>query len=712
MTFTRAYMRQGAEFTAAIALAQAQALAAISDPAVILSDINLLLGAGWNLCIPGNITDSAYLNSSGAVITAGAASYFIAANMIVSPGMSVISNFPTASGTYAKWKDANGAIVGAAFAIAAGVPITAPAGAVRLDASFAKVAGNVLLGQAVSVKQALIVVAGTTVPADYRSGGAVDEYTAARRGRQATRKASPLKADFYERAEATQNTLMTASGSASSNTGYDTTGKVRVTPNKGLALSCDFSPGSSNFGWNWFNDDDVRVGSSTASVTADITAGQFTFAVTSAGTLGPLSVGMPISATGIPARSWVSAVPATGPGTTGVYTFTNDAGAPATATNTGVAMTAGGALGRVPITPPPGAAYGITSFPSARRYDLVVTDEAMTGALAAPTNQFSGAAYLKRADSKHQSPFAGDDFAFIGNSKMQDATGANSMQAGLERYLRCNGLIFGGVSGRKMMQYLDGSPGGTYSRGPTSAYGAGDFATVRGVFGNGSTNDFGIRNASAGTTGDPALVWPLKDCSVLGALGDTWTPTTFNAVTTAGQRTLSSIVVSRGALANGMPVRGNNIPQTCTLVTTDGGATWSLSDNALSSGSNGMQGGTFYGDLYDVWIRKLQAWNTAMQLFAATAPQRFDDYLNHGSYTGRPGDPLNARGLYLSDYVAAELAFYGAWGIPCFDAFRRLGINAVNHPLYLGDGLHENAIGYQQLTVPRHGRFINANAGI
>jgi lysophospholipase L1-like esterase len=63
--------------------------------------------------------------------------------------------------------------------------------------------------------------------------------------------------------------------------------------------------------------------------------------------------------------------------------------------------------------------------------------------------------------------------------------------------------------------------------------------------------------------------------------------------------------------------------------------------------------------------------------------------------------PINANGHSLQDYRNAIIAVCNKWKIPYIDAYNGLGMNSLNHSIYMNDGLHPIEAGHK-----RYGEFL------
>lgn len=558
-------------------------------------------------------TTVGYVSTANGAITSNA-SYFTTQSMPVTPGASYVSNVSTPGGTGYVWLTAAGAYISGG-ALSAGTAITAPATAAFLRASFLLLSSEPNFGTGASIKDVAQIVEGTTPPA-YRAFGYADDYQAFGRGQRTARLYVPSRVNLFDRLAATMSTLIARNGTTSSNPSYFLTDFLPVRQGVGIALSVDFVPGNASYGWQWYDRDFNRIGSSCASVTANITNGAATFDVTAI-SYGPLTIGTPLSGTGVATGAYITAVPAAGPGAIGTYTMS----VAATASGTGVTVSGGGALATVAVMPPEGAHFARTSVATGHINRLVVADGAITSPGVSAPGAYSAPGFVGVQDQMVNLPWARKNIALLGDSIMQDSTNNNAMQDGIERITRSVGVIFAGISGRKVREVLNGATG-TYARGPTGAYASPDFASVDLVICNAVTNDFGVY--AAGVWGSPRA---------LGALGDT------------------------GA-------------------------------------SN-----TFYGDLYDIFINKLQTWAPTMRIALMTPLPRFDN--------SATGNPTNTNGVTLSQYADAITAFGARYAIPVFDLFKLCGFNTANSSTFYTDGMHPTLVAQETRLVPLIGKWLN-----
>lgn len=550
------------------------------------------------------------------------------------------------------------------------------------------------------------------IPALSKSGGTVDTLTEAQRMTKANRRAKPIKTNLYVKRDVSAGILTGTNAFTVDNTGqYITTDYMEIDDTQPLCSNVSFNPGSGNYAWCFYDRDDVFVYSPQCSFTADVTSGAYTLNVTAKSKLSALGIGSPISGAGIPGNSWIDSVPS-GQGL-GAYTFTNLSGTdsngnpiptPATATTTGASCTSGGVLADVPIYPPTG--LGIT-------YARTTLSTYTNPADVIIANATTTSAAIGWQDVVNTLPFAGKGIVTLGDSIMNDTTGDNLFQEGIALGTRGVPLwqcARGGSRISEALRYKQAPHSGPGVTVPEAPMVAADFTNAALVVCNSGTNNVGIHQANSTV---PAAAWPVDYTSPIGTIQDRWIPTKFTATITGGQNTLTNIVFDSvtgfGSLQNGMPLSGIGMPANQTLVDL-GSGNWGLSQNATtSSSSSGIYGGTIYGDLYDLYIRKLQTWNQYMRLVHIGIMPRFDDF-KAGYPTGpTPGNPINGRGLKLTDYNDAIRAFCEANGVLFIDPFKIGTFNAANYASNMdGIGLHPTRPGYQNIVLPRLIPALNA----
>lgn len=214
------------------------------------------------------------------------------------------------------------------------------------------------------------------------------------------------------------------------------------------------------------------------------------------------------------------------------------------------------------------------------------------------------------------------------------------------------------------------------------------------------TNSWGMT-----TLGDGARAYAQVQ---LGALGDTWTPTVMNITFTSGSTAITINSTSKGAAADGMPicaVGGAKTPPGTTLVHLGGlgGGAWGLSQAAIDDGSVTVRGGTFYGDLHDIHITKVNAWSPTTRQILVGALRRFDGTAavsNAGGVDYYEGDPVNDEGARLSDFNTAKRLFAERWGFHFVDTFRDCQMTSAAYPSLYSDKLHPKTQGVVEVLAP------------
>jgi len=563
-----------------------------------------------------------YVNATSGAFTSDPA--YFTASAPVSPGKVYAANFNCATGAGAGyvWRDTSGVAIPGAAGYTAFSQITAPANAATLDMPFLVNGTDAIYGVNGVTRFTLMIWEGTAAPTAYLAAGYADAAQVAKEARECASAAGPNKALLMDRTAIAASTLLAQNGTTSVNTAYNMTGFVQVPLSGRIFANQNFVPGNASYGWNWYDRDGNRIGASAGSVNVTTVSGSASLTVPA---YSLLIVGLPITGTGIPAGNYIASMS----GTTAV--MANAYGTSPNATASGaITASVGGFLVNVGIVPPSAAHFGRVSYALGQAgADNFSLSSAAFGSIAATGN--AGVPYtadcaglMGWTDLANKLPWLGKNIALLGDSIMQDATGNNAAQIGITRLLRASGTIWGGVSGRKFREVLNGSPANVSGgRGPTSAYVSTDFASVDLVFINAVTNDFGIWNGTA--WGTPRA---------LGAIGDT-------------------------------------------------GAS-----------------GTFYGDIYDICIAKLQTWNPNMRIVMATPLPRFDN--------GATGDPTNTNGVKLSAYADAVRVSGRTYGIPVIDLNATIGLNTANSATFLGDGLHPNSLGYAKRWTPNVTGGLNA----
>ena len=634
-------------------------------------------------------TTSGYMNINSGTITAQA-SYFTTVYMPVVGGRSYTANFPTPGGSGYCWFDATQTYMSGSATYVAGAQIVAPVGAAYLRMSFNIGSGDPFFGSGGTTAYNLMVVEGAILPTVYQAGSYADADGAMREAEKAALGVMPANALLFDRSGATINMLLGASGNSSTSPSYSMTGYIPVKPASLIYCNQSFSPGSPNYGWNWYDRNKNRIGVSATSISATTTSGAPSLVTTATSGLVP---GMPISGTGIPANAYIVSGPANG----GAGTYTMNANATATGT---VTVTGGGYIAGIGMTVPPGAHFGRVSYSQNTGY--IAQSDFDFEISASPFGSSAGTGVSNAAltcdtpgmtgwpDVEAQLPWVGQGLALLGDSIMQTADGTGAFSIGLTRRLRAYGLIWGGISGRKVRDVLSGANAAN-SRGNTAAYTSADFTNVAVAYCNAGTNDWGIYDT-------PSSTWIAP--RPLGAMGDSWVPTEVTCTTVAGSTALTVTGTTRGALAAGMPVTCPGVLPNGTTIVSGSGAAWVLSAAALTSGTCYPSGGTFYADLVYTYVTTLQTWNPALRIALSTPLPRFD----HGA----TGNPTNTLGVQLSAYAAALKAFGQAYAIPVFDLFGTVGLNTANQAGYTIDGLHPNGAFYRLRIVPLVAKWLNS----
>lgn len=651
--------------------------------------LNDLMAKVPNLHRSEGVTSGYMTVGTGAV--SASASYFTTVFMPVIGGRAYTANFPTPSGSGYCWFDASQAYISGASGYVAGSQIVAPPGAAYLRMSFGIWANDPFFGQYGVTAYNLMVVEGATLPSTYQAGSYADADGAMREAEKAASGVMPANSLVFDRSGATAGMLLSAGGTISASAPYGVTGYIPVKPGGLVYTNQALVPGSSGYGWNWYDRNKNRIGTACVlGVSATTTSGAATIVTTTVSGLVP---GMPISGTGIPASAYIVSGPANG--AAGTYTMSANATASGTVTVAG-----GGYLAGVGMTVPPGAHFGRTSYGLPTGYiaqsdfDFEISNSpfgssAGTGVSAAPltcdTPGMTG-----WPDVEAHLPWAGQGLALLGDSIMQTNDGSGAFAIGLTRRLRANGVIWGGISGRKVRDVLLGGPAAN-SRGNPAAYTSADFTNVAVVYCNAGTNDWGIYDT-------PSSTWIAP--RPLGALGDSWVPTDVTCSTVAGSTALTVTGTTRGALAVGMPVTCPGVLPNGTTIVSGSGTSWVLSANALTSGTCYPSGGTFYADLVYTYVTTLQTWNPALRIALSTPLPRFD----HGA----TGNPTNTLGVQLSAYAAAIKAFGQAYAIPVLDLFGTVGLNIANQAGYTIDGLHPYGAFYRLRIVPMVAKWLNS----
>jgi hypothetical protein len=612
--------------------------------------------------------------------------YFTTVYMPVIGGRSYTANLATPGGTGYCWYDTSQLYISGAQGYVAGSQIVAPVGAAYLRMSFSTAADDQFFGVTGGTAYNLMVVEGSTLPSVYQAGGYADADQAMREAEKAVLGAMPGKPLLFDKSSASIGYLLSANGAIAPGTAYGTTGFVPVRPAGLVYANRSLVPGNAGYGWNWYDRNQKRIGVSCTSVSATTTSGATNLVTTAVSGFAP---GLPISGTGIPTNTYIVSGPANG--AAGTYVMS----AAATASGT-VTVAGGGYIANVGLTVPPGAHFGRVSYSLPAAYVSQTMDEfqisntpfgsAVGTGVSNTALTYDTVGMIGWADVENNLPWAGQGLALLGDSIMQTVDGSGEFAMGLTHLLRANGLIWGGISGRKVREVLSG--GG--ARGNASAYTSADFTSVAVVYCNAGTNDWGLYDTPSSTWISP---------NQLGALGDSWVPTGVTCTSTAGSTALTVTGTSRGALAVGMPVTCPGVLPLGTTIVSGSGTAWVLSANALTSGTCYVSGGTFHADLLYTYVTSLQTWNPALRIALSTPMPRFD----HGA----TGNPTNSSGAKLSDYAAAIKAFGQAYSIPVIDLFGTVGLNTVNQATYTLDGLHPVGAFYRLRIVPLVAKFLN-----
>lgn len=713
-----------------------------------------------NLFDPANVVQGYYNVGTGALVPGG--TYASTLNPVpVTPGAQYTFKelFQGNAAVGIVWLADDGTTVVGSNANNAGYTFTAPINAGFMKASWA----DTWPQRPASYRQ--MIVPGATLPAAYLSYDRVSAHGAAVVAQKRIEASANPVIDFYDPSQRLEDSSISAVGAVTVSNGNDLTNIIPGYPGCQRVSNVSIYNGSGSGGISFYDRDSNflflgylvggQVTTTSGSPTATLTAGT-----------GRLYKGMPISSANYPAGTYVVDFTDPNGAIAGTVTFS----ANATASGTGVAISGGGLLRDVPIIYPDPACGARFLFSNSIGYGLQITN-----AVPAVGQGAFGLRNVRARQPLNGQPVitGGDSLIEGGNDagggappqygviqwSMRKECGFNLVEArgsgGCQtRQLfddRGNGLgpvvsvtftatitinqttltsvsVSSGtlVAGMRVSALngmirpgttLVDAGGGSWSlsqpaagSATATAMRAGTFANVRYYTDDSGTNSWGV------WTGGVAVAGRADAQVVLGTVADTWVPTDFSASVTNGQTTLSGITVTRGALANGMPVLALSgvIPVGTTLVDLGGGS-WGLSQAATATASITGRAGTFTGDLYDIFVRKLLAYEPNCIALLGTPPRRFDGTGNPNASTGanladkRAGDPMNTQGVRLSQFAQMKLDWAKYYGFPSDDMFGTLGVNEANFQQYFNaDYVHWNRLGNTRIWAPRWARFLNS----
>jgi hypothetical protein len=524
------------------------------------------------------------------------------------------------------------------------------------------------------------------LPDESRSPDMVDERRFVSMSFQLDDDISEFDRDFFNEDRCTRGQLINGSGVFYAAAGYSTSNIIQGYP--GAVRVPSFTTSGSLYvaffdeHKNWiFN----AGGGGNATV-----AGGNVLTLTSAYSGGDqirLPPGSPISCPAFPSGTYVVSGPVSG---FGDYTLSNDTTG---AAGDAVTWASSGCLRNVAWTMPRDAHYIAFPMVTSNIYWAQVF-----GKMPVPGDVFVG----PRQQLYGGLSCAGDKTIYAGDSIMQSSAAGTGQppENGVTQYMlqvltQMDVVQARGQSGAKTREIV-GTQAGFDPLDETLV------ANISRWVEESGTNSWGV------AVGDNQ---PGRATVVLGELGDQWVPTQFNATLTAGSTDIMVTSIAFGDLVDGLPVLHSpgHLAVGSTLV--DTGGTLSLSVPAVASGTVTIIGGTFYGDLYDVYIRKLLTWNPKLHCIVFGILRRFDStaaVTNKGQSTYREGDPVNNQGVYLSEFNEAKKQFCSHWGLTFFDTFNECPINSITQAHYLTDKLHPSTRGVVELYGQYLARCINS----
>lgn len=615
---------------------------------------------------------------------------------------------PAGNGNVLCWLDATGATLSYLDGFLPYTPYTVPQGAYTLAYSLSAAAFDPLY--AMRNPQTTLGIFRNSIPAA-RVSTTETSVGLGQSANRAIRANTPAKFDLFIPGDVSVGYLLNSGGGLVADNNYVTTAPIPLDDRQQICCSVDFLPGSSQYGMCFYDADGNFIWAGCGSAIAAITRDSFDIMVSGlsdpsnpsvAGTAGAnsLTLGAAINLPGIPARSYISAVPSGGGN--GKYTFANAANAPATATATGVPLNWGGVLADVPRSFP--ANVGISSV----RLPLSTYNNPANIVIANGATNYAGAGFIGWADVQRQYPFFNKNLGTTGDSIFNSTNGDNNVQEGIAAAMRAIPTIMGAVGGSRISEALLSyyPPHSTQSSSPpTRAWTNADIANIGVFIANHITNDFAIHGSNATTT-NIDTIWPSWGSTPIGAITDRWIPTHFTAAVNGTSITITNLIF--GTPQNGLPLSGDSVGIGNTLVDL-GGGNWGLSKTAPgSSGAANVYGGTVCSNLYDLHVRKLSAANPYLRKIHLGPMPRFEDVKYNGFQTGPwPGNPRNALGHTLSDYNDMMRMCGKAFGFYFIDLMEILGLDENNYNTYLVDGLHPGRTGELGMYIPRIGRAIN-----
>jgi hypothetical protein len=615
---------------------------------------------------------------------------------------------PAGNGNVLCWLDASGAPLSYADGFLPYTPYTVPQGAFTLGYSLSAAAFDPLY--AMRNPQTTLGIFRNGIPT-VRVSTTETSVGLGQSANRAIRANTPAKFDLFIASDVSVGYVLNSGGGLVADNNYVTTAYIPLDDRQQICCSVDFLPGSSAYGMCFYDADGNFIWSGCGSAVAATTNNSFDIMVSGlsdpsnpgvVGTAGAnsLTLGAAINVPGIPARSYISAVPSGGGN--GKYTFTNAANGPATATATGVPLNWGGVLADVPRSFP--ANVGISSV----RFPLSTYNNPANIVIANGATNYAGAGFIGWADVQRQYPFFNKKLGTTGDSIFNGTNGDNNVQEGLAAAMRAIPTIMGAVGGSRISEALLSyyPPHSTQSSSPpTRAWTNADIANIDEFISNHIANDFAIHGSNAATT-NIETIWPNWGSTPIGAITDRWIPAHFTAAVNGTSITITNLIF--GTLQHGLPLHGDSVGIGNTLVDL-GGGNWGLSKIAPgSSGNANVYGGTVCGDLYDLHVRHLSAANSYLRKIHLGPMPRFEDIKYNGFQTGPwPGNPRNALGHALSDYNDMMRMCGEAFGFYFINLFSILGLDENNYNAFLVDGLHPGRTGELAMYIPRIAAAIN-----
>jgi hypothetical protein len=524
------------------------------------------------------------------------------------------------------------------------------------------------------------------LPGESRSSDMVDERRFVSKSLGLADDVTEFERDFFNEDRCTREQLINASGVFYAASNYSTSNIIQGYP--GAVRVPSFATSGTLY-VSFFDEHKNWIFNAGGGGNATVAGGNV-LTLTSAYSGGDqirLPPGSPISCSAFPSGTYVVSGPVSG---FGDYELSNE-----TTSDVGDTVTWGssGCLRNVPWTIPRDAHFVAFPMETSSIYWAQVFGKAPEEG-----DVFIGL----RQQLRGGLPCAGDKTIYAGDSIMQSSAAGTKQppENGVAQYMlqvltQMDVVQARGQSGAKTREIV-GTQAGFDPLDETLV------ASISRWVEQSGTNSWGV------AVGDNQ---PAKASVVLGELGDQWVPTQFNATLTAGSTDITVTSTTLGDLVHGLPIlhAGGNLAVGTTLVDTNGSL--SLSAPALTSGTVTIIGGTFYGDLYDVYIRKLLTWNPKLHCIVFGILRRFDSTAaasNKSNASYREGDPINNQGVRLSLFNEAKRAFCVHWGLTFFDTFNECSINSITQVHCLVDKLHPSTLGAVELYVPYLARCINS----